>query len=74
MPARSYSSRIQPAPTPSSKRPPDSRSRVAASLSSTIVPSRRVRVTPAAAISATVGASWSPKGSGTKWSRSSSVA
>lgn len=40
------------------------------SLESTIVPSRSVLVADAAYASAAIGASCSPKGSATKWSRS----
>jgi hypothetical protein len=43
------------------------------SLSSTRLPTRRDRVAPAAAVSATRGASCSPNGSGTKWSRGNRV-
>ena len=38
-----------------------------------MVPSRSVVVADAAAASATIGASWSPNGSATKWSRSVST-
>ena len=70
IPAASYSGWYQPAPRPSSNRPPDTRCRLAAScatiagwrksLESTIVPTRRRVVTAAAEARAVNGASCWP--------------
>src|SRR5256885_1653153 len=74
MPACSYSGFSQPAPNPSSRRPSESTSSVAASLASrtgwrkslsnTRLPTRNVLVASAAATSAGIGESWSPRWSG----------
>src|SRR5215472_16120057 len=81
IPAASYSGWYQPAPMPSSNRPPDSRCRLAAScarmagcrksLDSTRVPTRSRVVTAAAAARPLNGASCCPNGPAEKWSRSS---
>jgi len=73
----------QPAPMPSSNRPPDSRCRLAASCAtmagcrksfdSTMVPTRSRVVTAAAAARPLNGASCCPNAPAEKWSRSSSV-
>ena len=78
MPVLSYSGTFQPAPIPSSSRPPLSRSSVAISWASTTgwrrsllktkVPRRKRVVTAAATPSAAIGANWS-----TRWSESISA-
>src|SRR6476620_8280836 len=74
MPPLSNSSFIQPAPMPSSRRPPDSTSMVAASLARiagcrkplarTAVPRRILSVATASAPSAAIGPTWLPRWSG----------
>src|SRR5215469_5994065 len=83
IPAASYSGWYQPAPMPSSNRPPDTRCRLAAScatmagcrksLESTRVPSRSRVVAAAAAARPLNGASCCPNAPAEKWSRSSST-
>src|SRR5215469_1156645 len=83
IPAASYSGLYQPAPIPSSNRPPEIRCRLAASCAtiagcrksfdSTRVPTRSRVVTAAAAARPLNGASCCPNAAAEKWSRSSSV-